>query len=96
MVFKGAVYWVGAEGLIVSKNKGKTWQVQGSAVDAIMGPFFGKDEKHIVVIGLKGIFETTDAGKEWTNVMPLTLVDAALDHNVYYHKRRSFLPTVPA
>ena len=64
-MFKGAVYWVGAEGLIVSKNKGQTWQIQGTAVDAIMGPFFGKDENHIVVVGFKGIFETTDGGNQW-------------------------------
>ncbi len=29
VVFKGTVYWAGAEGLIVSKDSGQTWQVQG-------------------------------------------------------------------
>jgi photosystem II stability/assembly factor-like uncharacterized protein len=85
LVFEGVVYWVGAEGLIVSRDKGRTWHVQGAPVDAIMGPFLGKDEKHIVVVGLKGFFETTDGGRTWKNVMPLTAVEAALDPKVYYH-----------
>jgi photosystem II stability/assembly factor-like uncharacterized protein len=90
LVFKGIVYWVGAEGLIVSRDKGKTWQVQGAPVDAIMGPFLGKDEKHMVVVGLKGLYETTDGAKTWQHVMPLTAVEAALDPNVYYHKEPRF------
>ena len=90
VVFNGVVYWVGAGGLIVSKDKGQTWQVQGTPVDAIMGPFFGKDENHIVVVGLKGLFETADGGKAWKNVMPLAAVEATLDPNVYYHKDARF------
>lgn len=35
------------------------------------GPYFGKDEKHIVVASRDGIFETTDAGEHWTFVAPL-------------------------
>jgi photosystem II stability/assembly factor-like uncharacterized protein len=88
VVFKDAVYWVGAEGLIVSKDKGKTWQLQGTSVDAIMGPFFGKDEKHIVVVGLKGFAETTDGGKTWKNVMSLAGLEAELDPNTYYHSNK--------
>ena len=70
VVFKGAVDWVGAEGLMVSKDKGKTWRVQGTPVDAIMGPFFGGDENHIVVVGHSGFSETVDAGKTWKTVSP--------------------------
>lgn len=88
VVFKGAVYWVGAEGLIVSKDKGKTWQAQGAPVDAIMGPLFGKDEKHIVVVGLKGFFETTDGGKTWKNIASLTGLEAELDPNTYYRSTK--------
>jgi hypothetical protein len=71
VLFKGMVYWVGAAGLIVSADKGKTWKVQGSAVDAVMGPFFGKDENHAVVVGKKSFFETTDGGNAWKEVAPL-------------------------
>jgi hypothetical protein len=83
VVFKGAVYWVGAEGLIVSKDAGKTWQVQGTAVDAIMGPFFGKTEDRIVVVGRSGFSETTDGGKTWKNVLPLTSLETQLDPQGY-------------
>ncbi len=81
VVLNGVVYWAGAEGLLVSRDKGKTWQVQGAPVDAIQGPFFGKDERHIVVVGTKGFSETKDGGKTWENVLPLSLLEAELDPN---------------
>jgi len=81
VVFRNTVYWVGAEGLIVSKDKGKTWQVQGTAVDAIMGPLFGKDENHVVVVGRSGFSETTDGGKTWKLVLPLSSLDSELDRH---------------
>jgi photosystem II stability/assembly factor-like uncharacterized protein len=90
VIHKGVIYWVGAEGLIVSKDNGATWQLQGSPVDAMMGPYLGKDAQHMVVVGMKGIFETADAGTTWKNVMPLGEVDAALDPNVYYRNQPKF------
>ena len=53
-----------------------------------MGPFFGKDEKHIVVVGMEGFFETTDAGERWKHVLSLAGLEAALDPNVYYHSTK--------
>jgi photosystem II stability/assembly factor-like uncharacterized protein len=70
-IFKGVAYWAGAEGLLVSRDKGKTWAVQGSPVECSFGPFFGKDEKHIVVMGKKGFYETKDGGQTWHHVAPL-------------------------
>lgn len=70
-IFKGVAYWTSGKGLLVSKDKGKTWDVQGAAVDCSYGPFFGKDEKHIVVAGPKGFFESTDAGDSWKLAAPL-------------------------
>jgi photosystem II stability/assembly factor-like uncharacterized protein len=81
VVFKGVIYWAGAEGLLVSSDKGKSWQVQGTLVDAIQGPFFGEDENHIVVVGSKGFYETKDGGKTWENVLPLAGLEAELDPN---------------
>jgi CubicO group peptidase (beta-lactamase class C family) len=79
VLFEGKVYWVGAAGLIASKDKGKTWEVQGSAVDAAMGPFFGKDDRHAVVVGKKGFFETTDGGKTWKEAAPLPEPECRVD-----------------
>jgi len=69
--YKGVGYWTGDAGLLVSKDKGATWAVQGSPVKAFEGPFFGKDESHIVVVGKEGFQETTDAGKTWKLAAPL-------------------------
>jgi hypothetical protein len=32
------------------------------------GPFFGKDDNHLVVATLKGVVESTDAGATWRTV----------------------------
>jgi hypothetical protein len=64
-------YWTSDAGLLASKDKGATWAVQGSPVRAFQGPFFGKDESHIVVVGKEGFQETTDAGKTWKLAAPL-------------------------
>jgi hypothetical protein len=71
VVFKGAGYWTTAKGLLVSKDKGATWAIQGTAVNASYGPYFGKDERQIVVAGKGGIQESTDAGATWQVAAPL-------------------------
>ncbi len=90
VVFKGACYWVGTKGLLVSHDQGATWSWQGQSptdgipvvnpktatpdslhAPAAWGPYFGKDEKHIVVASKDSIVETTDAGAHWTLVAPL-------------------------
>ena len=63
--FRGAGYWVSDAGLLVSKDKGATWAVQGSPLKMVQGPYFGKDESHIVVLTKEGFQETTDGGKTW-------------------------------
>jgi photosystem II stability/assembly factor-like uncharacterized protein len=70
-VFKGTGYWTTKQGLLVSKDRGATWSVLGSSVDAVLGPHFGKDESHIVVVGKEGFQETTDGGKTWKLAAPL-------------------------
>jgi hypothetical protein len=37
-VLKGTAYWLGREGLLVSKDRGATWTVQGKPVAATIGP----------------------------------------------------------
>ena len=71
VMFEGGVYWAGAEGLIVSRDEGKTWAVQGAPADAVMGPFFGKTSQDMVVVGKQGFLATTDGGKSWKPAAPL-------------------------
>jgi photosystem II stability/assembly factor-like uncharacterized protein len=58
--------------LIVSKDKGETWAKQRATIDAAWGPYFGKDEKHLITLGRKGmIIESTDGGQTWKDVIAL-------------------------
>jgi photosystem II stability/assembly factor-like uncharacterized protein len=86
-----------AKGPVVSKDKGKTWEIQGGPPPSpiINGlPFCrGADESNFVVATKAGLAETKDGGKSWTTVTPsLPQTDEdrnsgsiALDpaHNVY-------------
>ena len=67
VVFKGVGYLATDKGLLVSKDKGATWSIQGAAVNCDVGPFFA-DEKRIAVIGPEGCYETTDGGAIWATV----------------------------
>ncbi len=73
-VWKGIGYWVTREGLLVSRDKGATWKLQGSPLEAAWGPYFGKDEKQMVVVGRigkeAGLWQTNDAGKRWERKAP--------------------------
>lgn len=68
VLFGGAHYLGTGTGLLVSKDKGATWQTQGSPVNIWLGPFFGKDEKEMVVVGKEGAFKTTNGGESWRRV----------------------------
>ncbi|HEX7898592.1 MAG TPA: hypothetical protein VF950_12580 [Planctomycetota bacterium] len=69
-VRQGVGYWLSKEGMRVSRDKGATWTLQGTAVDATIGPMFDpKDEKRFAVAGNKGIFTTSDGGATWTSVV---------------------------
>jgi photosystem II stability/assembly factor-like uncharacterized protein len=81
-VFNGNGYWVGDQGLLVSRDKGLTWSLLGSEVKCTLGPYFGKDEKQILVGTKKGLLETTDAGQTWKMVAPLP---AGIDGGIMTH-----------
>jgi hypothetical protein len=68
---EGSAYWTSPEGLLVSRDAGKTWRVQGAPVECSFGPCFGKDARQIVVVGKKGFFESKDSGASWVHVAPL-------------------------
>jgi hypothetical protein len=66
VLFQGTHYLGAATGLLVSKDKGASWRSQGTAVHIWLGPFFGRDEQEMVVVGKDGAFLTRNAGKDWT------------------------------
>jgi photosystem II stability/assembly factor-like uncharacterized protein len=68
---KNAGYWISDAGLLVSKDAGATWAVQGAPLKMVQGPFFGKDESQIVVLTKEGLQESTDAGRSWKPAAPL-------------------------
>ena len=70
-LLKGTAYWTSSAGLLASRDQGQTWSVQGSAVECSYGPYFGQDERHMVVAGKPGFFETKDGGRQWDHVAPL-------------------------
>jgi photosystem II stability/assembly factor-like uncharacterized protein len=70
VLYKGVGYWLGEKGILVSRDKGATWTTQGGEVSAWFGPFFGKDEKHLVVFGKDGFLESTDGGDSWKVAAP--------------------------
>jgi len=71
VVFKGIGYWPTGKGILVSRDKGKTWAALGTPVDATHGPLFGESELHFVVVGRAGFQETKDGGKTWQLAAPL-------------------------
>jgi photosystem II stability/assembly factor-like uncharacterized protein len=71
VLFRGAHYLGSTNGLVVSKDLGASWQEQGAAVNIWQGPFFGRDEKEMLVIGKDGVFMTKDAGETWKHVASL-------------------------
>jgi len=71
VLFKGTHYLGTTNGLLVSKDKGATWQAQGSAVNIWLGPFFGARETSMAVIGNEGVYVTQHAGNTWTRVAAL-------------------------
>jgi photosystem II stability/assembly factor-like uncharacterized protein len=70
-VHKETAYWLGREGLLVSKDRGATWKIQGKPVAATIGPMLDpRNEKRIAAAGLKGVFRSDDRGETWKVVTP--------------------------
>ncbi len=71
VLFRGTHYLGTTNGLLISKDKGANWETQGAAVSIWQGPFFGRDEKELLVIGHGGVFMTKDAGRTWKHAASL-------------------------
>jgi hypothetical protein len=55
----------------VSKDLGASWQERGAAVSIWQGPFFGRDEQEMLVIGKDGVFLTKNGGETWKQMASL-------------------------
>jgi len=75
VLFKQVHYLGTAAGLLVSPDQGRTWQAQGAPVDIWQGPFFGSDEKSMVVVGQDGVFLSKNAGQAWAHLADLKAKD---------------------
>jgi photosystem II stability/assembly factor-like uncharacterized protein len=73
VLFRRAHYLGTATGLLVSEDQGANWRPQGAAVSVWLGPFFGRDEKEMVVVGKDAVFITKNAGDTWTRAAGLKL-----------------------
>jgi hypothetical protein len=67
----GALYWLVDGALIVSKDKGATWDKRCDLKNGRCGPIFGKDARHLLVLTTTEIAESTDGGATWPNKLPL-------------------------
>jgi hypothetical protein len=71
VLFRGVHYLGGTNGLLASKDLGATWQPQGAPVNIWQGPFFGRDEKEMLVVGKDGAFVSKNGGADWKRVAGL-------------------------
>jgi hypothetical protein len=71
VLFRGVHYLGSTNGLLVSKDLGASWQAQGAAANIWQGPFFGRDEKEMLVVGKDAVFVTKNAGETWARTASL-------------------------
>jgi photosystem II stability/assembly factor-like uncharacterized protein len=67
----GVASWPTLKGLLVSRDEGKTWSIQGQEIELAQGPMFGKSAEHLVAVNKQGFQETKDGGKSWKKVASL-------------------------
>jgi hypothetical protein len=105
IVYRGAGYLLTENGLLLSRDKGATWTNLGAPIRICRppnkfrasGPFFGADEKHILLVGMDGVFQTASGGANWRKVAPYPSNDPAFPphscfawdpvHNIAYAAR---------
>ncbi len=67
-------YWVVDDGLIVTRDGGRTWQHTGGKLDGgLWGPYFGRSEDEIMIVGKGGFYVTRDRGKSWQHILDFTV-----------------------
>lgn len=87
VLHKSVGYWCTANGIITSKDKGETW-TQFSDVKAVFGPYFGKEDSHMIIVTKEGFQESTDGGKTWklAATLPTGFNVGLVGHNYAWDK----------
>ena len=71
VVLHDVAYLTTAKGILTSTDKGEHWALPGEEQEGFLGPvMFGNEEKHMMVYGRRGFFESKDAGKTWSLAVP--------------------------
>jgi hypothetical protein len=76
------VFYLGGDGLLVSRDKGASWQTQGAPLEIWVGPYFGEDENQMMVANKQGVYLTADAGANFTKVADLP-ADSKYDPQIW-------------
>ncbi|MFZ5830335.1 MAG: WD40/YVTN/BNR-like repeat-containing protein [Planctomycetota bacterium] len=67
--YKDDLFWIAAEGVMVTRDRGRSWKRMGKPIqDLMFGPFFGSNKDTMVVVSKEGFFQTSDAGENWTKI----------------------------
>ena len=62
----GILYWLVDGGLIATTDRGETWNKIGAVKDALYGPVFGGNARHMFVLTEAGVVESADGGRTWS------------------------------
>jgi hypothetical protein len=66
----GTLYWLVTDGLIATTDQGATWKKFAAPRDALYGPVFGKDARHLFILTRAGVVESADGGLDWSKPLP--------------------------
>jgi photosystem II stability/assembly factor-like uncharacterized protein len=62
----GTLYWVTSNAMILSRDKGETWQETCKLAEPLCGPAFGVNPKHMFVLLGGAVVESSDGGANWS------------------------------
>jgi hypothetical protein len=90
----GSLYWLTRQGLIVTDDKGLSWNKLSDVPKGLYGPVFGKTVKHQFLVTTEGVVESLDGGITWSKPIPppaelgglagLTWLEYDPQHDVLY------------
>ncbi|MCE9606780.1 MAG: hypothetical protein K8U03_17980 [Planctomycetia bacterium] len=68
--FGKKTYWLANEGVVVSEN-GTDWTLTGKGPEMpLFGPYFGEDDRQMLVVSERAFSISRDGGKTWREVAP--------------------------